>query len=220
MTRDTVIKITTGVYRVTALFPEEEPLRFFLRKKAGEILEKSVLIMVDNPVSLSKEEKKQIVRRLLKDLEIMDSYLLIGAALENIDERNFETLRDYYRRLEDYFKKTISGGSRFGVSQSEKTKKSVKEEIPADAGETSEIRNKSTKLRLQKIVEIVKQKEEVRVGDLKESFPELSKRTIRRYFDYLVKKGIVQRVGEGKETRYRYRTENLSVGQPVDKAKQ
>lgn len=65
-------------------------------------------------------------------------------------------------------------------------------------------RNNIMKLnfRQEKILDILKEKKRVQVGDLKEIFPNLSKRTIRRDLVQLVKLGYVLRTGEVSTTFY------------------
>ncbi|MCX6764870.1 MAG: DeoR family transcriptional regulator [Candidatus Nealsonbacteria bacterium] len=57
--------------------------------------------------------------------------------------------------------------------------------------------------RKDKILEILKQREKAQVGDFKEVFPEVSKRTLRRDFKSLMEEGLVERMGEKSETFYK-----------------
>jgi predicted HTH transcriptional regulator len=56
--------------------------------------------------------------------------------------------------------------------------------------------------RQKKILEILKEKGKIQVGQVKEFFPNVSKRTLRRDFQSLVKKGIIERIGEKNKTFY------------------
>jgi DeoR/GlpR family transcriptional regulator of sugar metabolism len=56
--------------------------------------------------------------------------------------------------------------------------------------------------RQKKILEILKEKGKIQVGQIKEFFPNVSKRTLRRDFQSLVKKGIIERIGEKNKTFY------------------
>ena len=60
--------------------------------------------------------------------------------------------------------------------------------------------------RKEKILEILKEKEKIQVGELKELLPDVSKRTLRRDFDQLLKQGLVERIGERNETFYCLKT--------------
>ncbi len=56
--------------------------------------------------------------------------------------------------------------------------------------------------RQSKILEILKEKEKVKVGEIKNFFPQVSKRTLRRDFEKLVKEGLIERIGEKIHTFY------------------
>ena len=57
--------------------------------------------------------------------------------------------------------------------------------------------------RKDKILEILKQREKVQVGDFKKVFPQVSKRTLRRDFKSLTDEGLIERIGEKSETFYK-----------------
>jgi DeoR/GlpR family transcriptional regulator of sugar metabolism len=54
-------------------------------------------------------------------------------------------------------------------------------------------------------LEILEEKRRVQVGDLKEVFPKVSKRTLRRDFKFLIQQGLVEKVGEKNNTFYQLR---------------
>jgi len=60
--------------------------------------------------------------------------------------------------------------------------------------------------RKEKILEILKEKEKIQVGELKEFLPDVSKRTLRRDFDQLLKLELVERIGERNNTFYCLKT--------------
>ncbi|PIR71981.1 MAG: hypothetical protein COU42_02860 [Candidatus Nealsonbacteria bacterium CG10_big_fil_rev_8_21_14_0_10_36_24] len=64
--------------------------------------------------------------------------------------------------------------------------------------------------RKKKILEILKEKEKIQVWEVKKILPNVSKRTLRRDFEFLLKQGIVERIGERNETFYK-----IKVGQSV-----
>jgi hypothetical protein len=57
--------------------------------------------------------------------------------------------------------------------------------------------------RQKKILEILKEKGKIQVGQVKEFFSNVSKRTLRRDFQSLMKKGIIERIGEKNKTFYK-----------------
>jgi len=77
-------------------------------------------------------------------------------------------------------------------------------------------KDQSSKLneRQAKILEILKEKEKVQVREIKEIFPQVSKRTLRRDFEKLVSQGLVERIGEKINTFYQLRNRtNKNISQ-------
>jgi hypothetical protein len=60
--------------------------------------------------------------------------------------------------------------------------------------------------RHKEILKIIEQGGKKQVGEIRESFPSLSKRTLRRDLEFLLKQGYVDRVGQWNEVSYRVRT--------------
>jgi len=56
--------------------------------------------------------------------------------------------------------------------------------------------------RTERILEIIRSKQKARIAELKRIFPQVSKRTLRRDFEILLSRGLVERIGEGKGTFY------------------
>ncbi|MDD5145705.1 MAG: DeoR family transcriptional regulator [Candidatus Pacebacteria bacterium] len=60
--------------------------------------------------------------------------------------------------------------------------------------------------RKEKILQILKEKGRVQVWEVKKVLPEVSKRTLRRDFDFLLKQGTIERMGERNNTFYQIKT--------------
>jgi hypothetical protein len=56
--------------------------------------------------------------------------------------------------------------------------------------------------RHEKIMSILKEKGRSQVWEMKQVFPQVSKRTLRRDFEFLLKQGVIQRIGERNNTFY------------------
>lgn len=56
--------------------------------------------------------------------------------------------------------------------------------------------------RKEKILEILKEKERIQVWEVNEILSDVSKRTLRRDFEQLLKQGLVERIGERNNTFY------------------
>ncbi len=80
------------------------------------------------------------------------------------------------------------------------------ENIPSEPplpAEVSERNLDGQATRQGKILNILKEKEKVQVWQMKEVFPEITKRTLRRDFERLLKQGLVERIGEKNNTFYK-----------------
>jgi len=56
--------------------------------------------------------------------------------------------------------------------------------------------------RQKKILELLKEKGRAQVWEAKQIFPKISKRTLRRDFEFLLKQGVIERFGEKNNTFY------------------
>jgi len=185
---------------VTGLFPSDEPLRFFLREKADEILSDSILIFLNNPISLSENQKLEIYDRIIKNVEIMQGYMEISEAQNWVNKQNFAILEKEYERTKDivYYLKN-SKDSQINDIKPEKTEK--KTEIQEKKPKNSNFKNERSK----RILDFLKSKEKAQIWEFKQIFPDVTKRTLRRDFEFLLTNGYVDRIGEGKYTYYKLR---------------
>lgn len=190
MDKDYLIKLTLAVYRVTELFPSQEPLKIDIREKANQILADTVLIFSQNPVNLAKEQKNKVFEQILGNIEVLQGYFEVAQAQKWLREPNFLVLKREYDKIKEEIKEE-------GLK---KEKKSFKPRPGENPLPFDNLRNE----RWRKILEVLKQKEKVQVWELKNIFPQVSKRTLRRDFDYLLKKGLVERIGNGKGTFYKF----------------
>jgi Fic family protein len=108
----------------------------------------------------------------IKDWEILDSFFEIAKA------QNWVSPKEIFQIQQDY--------------------KNLFEEIRFETKENRPSINERQK----KILEILKEKRKIQVGQVKEFFPNVSKRTLRRDFQSLMKKGIIERIGEKNNTFY------------------
>ncbi len=195
MEKDYLIKLCLAIYRITDLFPEREPLRISLREKANQILADSILFFNGNPVSLTKEQKKRFSERILGNISILQGYFEIAEKQNWLRRENFSVLEREYNMIEKEIKN--------GFSKKESSDITKKEKSPSQVSQIS--LDELKKGRYKRILEVLKEKEEVQVKDLKEIFSRVSKRTLRRDLNDLLKKGFVKRVGDKNRTVYKLR---------------
>ena len=176
------LKLTQAVYRVTDGFPEGEPLKFKIREIANEILADLVLF---NPTGQEK---------ILKDIEVLDNYFEVARIQNWVNPLNFLVLEQEYSKIKEEINKGLPRTSKPIKPQC------LEVEPPNIDREKRMVRGES---RHQKILGILEEKGRAQVWEIKKIFPETSKRTLRRDFDYLLKQGIIERIGEKNNTSYK-----------------
>jgi len=171
-------------------------------------------------------KQKDLIFEIEKDLEILGSYFEIAKWQNWVSYFDVLEIEEKYDKIKCDFKKEIENLEK--KERKEVSEKDILSEInkiargsASGAGEksqsrdpvfalsvndsTDEIKNKSQSSldqRKEKILEILKKKGRAQVWEVKEILPEVSKRTLRRDFDYLLKKGLVERIGERNNTFY------------------
>jgi DNA-binding transcriptional ArsR family regulator len=181
MEKNFLIQLTNDLYRLTLFFPKKEPLRYKMRELANEIL--ILLLNSSNPL------KKDLLLVISK-LEILDSFFEIARYQNWVRVVDLFNLQKKYQDL------------KIKIENSLLAKSKIKEEniFPKERKEKIET---SAEIRQGKILEVLREKGRVQVWEIKEIFPQVSKRTLRRDFESLLKKGMVERVGERNTTFYR-----------------
>lgn len=221
MDKDYFIQLTCDVYRLTLFFPKKEPLRYKLRDLSNEVLKELCFagFSFDN---LFKEEEPE-PPFVLENLKVIDSFFEVAKTQNWVNSSDILNLQREYNRLDRELEKLIKDSERNerSVSESPVSENPVSqnfEEIPS--GETFEKVEKTSKknsalVRQERILEALEEKEKAQVCEVKKDFPEVTKRTLRRDFEFLVKNGLVKRIGERNNTFYclnRYNPDFSRVG--------
>ena len=89
MSKDSYIRLTFAVYKVTKLFPKEEQLKHDIRNLANEIL---VNLINDNYESCSKS------------IRVLNTLFDLAEKKSLVDPRNFSVLRREYSKIEGFIK--------------------------------------------------------------------------------------------------------------------
>jgi len=186
MDRNYYLQLTQNLYRLTLLFPKKEPLKYKMRELADDILTNS--INNQHPVLIKWDENNP--QRILGDLEILDGFFEVAKSQNWVSVNNILNLQEEYSKLKD-----------------ELGKLSQVRPVEANQGQTLA---SSMNERQEKILAFLKEKGRAQVWQVKELFPEVSKRTLRRDFEFLLKKGKIERIGERNATFYQ-----LKVGQEL-----
>jgi DNA-binding HxlR family transcriptional regulator len=158
-----------------------------MREVADDVLEKFSLVLGG-----TLNRSQDLILGVEKDLEILDSFFEIAKAQNWVSPSEILEIQEEYSRIMEEFKR---------VSWSEKIEPVVPEEVKADMEITSSP-FVTTNERQKKILEILKERGQAQVGEIKEVFPDISKRTIRRDFRQMLKMGLIKRIGEKNKTFY------------------
>ncbi len=184
MYKEYCLKLTLAIYRVTARFPKDEPLKNKIREKANEVL---VGLILANPCPSPLIKKK-----LLKDTEILDNYFQIAQNQNWVDSRNFLFLEKEYDRIKNR------------VEEADQTPQSSLSLAAGRMDKTDRVNRAYALLpRHKRILEILREKGKAQVHDFQKIFPEITKRTLRRDFEFLLHQNIIKRNGEKNNTFYK-----------------
>ena len=193
MNKDYLIKIlqtTNELYRITLLFPKKEPLRYKIRGFANDVLANFVSL----PAEADTPTKVTIIEESEKIIEVIDNFLEVAKAQNWVKDSDILSLQREYSRMKEELTK---------FETEEKTKKLpgiLKDEPPP--APAPKIQEPELIERQEKILDVLKTKGKAQIWEIKDDFPNVTKRTLRRDFNKLVKKGFVERIGEKNTTFY------------------
>ena len=190
MEKEYFIQLTKELYRLTLLFPKKEPLRYKLRELAEEILANLILILKGN-----FHRSSNLVEGIENDLEVLDTYFEIAKDQNWVSPDDILEIQKEYSNIREEIEKV--------KKEEEKNPQPEIKENPEK--EKVAERNDIINERQQKILEILREKGRAQVGQLVSVFPQVSKRTLRRDFRFLLKRGLIERIGEKNYTFYQMR---------------
>ncbi len=208
MTEENIIKLTNALYKVTGLFPKEEPLRFAIRKEGLDVLFFTTLIK-GNSLAINPKEKEYYLDKAISKIDLVSTYFDIAKEQEWVNERNFTILEREYEELRRAFDFELSRVKKPvtiekvvelkkeepQVSEPEKKPEPVKMEIKHINYE--ELSNVQLK-----VLEILQGKGQLKSNQIGQFFPEMNPRTIRRELKGLKELKIISSNGGGKMTVY------------------
>jgi len=202
MDRSFLIQLTNEIYRLTLLFPKKEPLRYKMRELADDIL----FDLISVP---QKTYRGQTPVSLDGKLEVLDGFFEVAKNQNWIKPEDLLNLQKEYSKLKGQLK-----------LKAEPIKSEVKltQVRPLQKSELTEVRpvQNSMNERQEKILAVLKEKEKAQVWQIKQIFPQVSKRTLRRDFENLFKRGIIERIGERNETYYTRARQSRAKGGEED----
>lgn len=218
------IKITNTAYGILDFLPDTDPLKNKAKEKVLAILENLTLISgAEGWISLKKEKASA---QLLDDIEVLINYFKVCKSQGWIDVVNFLIITKEYQTIKNSIK-IPQGIIRQSLELTETVKKSplissTKERLENNQlmaiGESPQKINSvpwqkssvpDTQLspkalaRQGKILKMLSEKEKGQVSDFIKEMPHITKRTVRRDLDDLLRSGKVVRMGEWNQVFYR-----------------
>jgi hypothetical protein len=212
MDREYFIQLTLGLYRVTEMLSDKEPLRYKIRESANKILADMASTGFD--VCLTDQDS------IIKEISILSAYFDIAQDQEWINKKNFLVLKQGYINLKEAIF-TAQAFKKPQIQAPKQTQVIESRSAPEEYNSYAQIQEKP-KVSQQKaspkpvktqengypdrkgeIYDIVSKKGPLRLISMLQYFPNVSKRTIRRDLGYLIKKGAISRYDEGKLTFYK-----------------
>ena len=186
MDRIFLIQLTNKLYQLTLLFPKKEPLRYKMRELADEIL-----------ANFYKDQNPAI----FKILEVLDSFFEVTKNQSWASQNDILSLQEEYSKLREEFK---------DFKQSPQALEKIEVTQPEARFASNFSNSRHGKIldsnppttRQGRILEFLKEKGRAQVWEMKQVFPEVSKRTLRRDCEQMVNQGIIERMGEKNDTFY------------------
>jgi len=233
MNKKNLIQLTNNLYRLTLLFPKKEPLRFKIRELANEILRDLILVLRANP-----GRPKILILETEKDLDVLDSFFEVAKNQNWVSSLNLLEIQKEYSKIKEEFARLsfakqnldeIKKINNLGLPKDSprtvlvgiRQQKILDSNPPLPPTNLSggqathtpppaERVGKERNPRQKKILEFLREKGRAQVWELKKIFLEVSKRTLRRDFEQLLRQGLIERRGEKNNTFYQ-----LKVGQKL-----
>lgn len=195
------IKIANATYKVLDFFPDSDPLKNKAKEKVLSFLEYASLVFgSEGWVSLQKEKA---ALQLLDSIEILKTYLSLGKQQGWIDTVNFLILIKEYDSIKSKINRPKQLFRRHVEIIPEKTNNAMELKNETIQLKKEPISEDSISERQEKILEILTQKQKAQVSDIIKEIPDVTKRTLRRDLDDLLKKSKIIRSGEWSQVFYR-----------------
>jgi len=204
-------KLASAMYMITNLFSENEPLKWTLRRKSGDLV--SFIINYKDVSESNEIDLLNIVK--VKVLELV-SFLEIALHGGLISTMNFSILKQEFSNLldvlnnkinvsKDIFNKPISksffeveeGFNRLN-NEDLRIKKTVFDSIKDKNNKDSFIKSNRQNL----IIGLLKKKKELSIKDISQVIKNCSEKTIQRELNLFITKGVIKRTGVRRWSKY------------------
>jgi DNA-binding HxlR family transcriptional regulator len=178
------INLTSVTYGLLEFFPEEEPLTNRAKDKALAISEGLVLF-----------QENQASNKILEDIDTFLNYMEIAKSLGWMSNINFLIISKEYGKIRNQISQLVVKPP---VERKKENTSIVAVQSPKDTSAPKLLVSDRQK----KILNILKEKGKAQVSDFKTVLTDVTKRTIRRDLDELLKNNQIIRVGEWNQVFY------------------
>jgi hypothetical protein len=217
MTKDDIFKLTLALYRVTALLPKKEPLKFVLRNRALKIF-LSLSLSEQSSSLLSQTEKVNALKNDLIHLDNLKSLFQLAEGQGWVDNRNFTILEREYQKLEGGLRRhfmeltavrQIAGPENQNENKPDQlnnifTGKKDKEEEREDKEIKASFFEDPEEMPVleKKILKTLKEKGKMKRIEIEDLFPDQGTRSLQRKLNGLKSKNLLEVAREGRDTFY------------------
>lgn len=217
MNNEDFLKLTDTIYNVTE-FILDESLKNKTRETALEILSNLNLFFSKNPKA-TPQEKNKLSIQIEKDIEVLGNCLELAHSREYLHP--FLIIKDEYDKIRQVMKEYEKSEEEPVIEEETVSEEPVSEEQPTILTPAVERvlgtlgvggANQSVSERQKKILEILEKEEKAQVCNFIEFFPNMSKRTLRRDLDNLLKKELIIRAGEWNQIFYKLKGDRTGDG--------
>ena len=195
--KENLIELTQNLYRLTLLFPKKEPLRYKIRELANNILAN----FITNRGLSSVKFTEDFPLSILEELEVLDSFFEVAKNQNWVSPQEILKIQEEYSKLKGVLEKT----KKEAIARPMSGVKPHQSEAGAIFRYQKIMDSNPSTTRRGKILEYLKENGRAQVWQIKKIFPEVTKRTLRRDFEFLLKQGKIERIGERNETFYQVR---------------
>lgn len=195
--REDLPKIANATYKLLDFFPSNDSLTHKAREKVFAILDSWGIISIAYGSSIQKEKA---TLQILIDIGVLETYLQMADYRGWLNHISFLILKKEYGKI----KNEIILSSKVAGHHIIKSGKEVDDNILQKPMRENEVEISAKALgRQEKILQILSSKGRAQVADIVKEIPNITKRTVRRDLDYLLKKGEIIRMGEWNQVFYK-----------------
>lgn len=215
MDKDYFTNLTIDIYKLTLLFPKKEPLRYKIRELADNILENLIMILDGD-----EERFEEYIYQINRNIRPLDSFCEVAKKQNWVEESEITDIQEQYEAIKleiekfkaenplEVAKNTNFSEESEGIQKDRGIIRRGAEKRTIDSNEEKLNNYLSPSLvylnsRQKKIVELLGKKDKMQVNEVQFAFPKITKRTLRRDFNYLSEKGFVEKMGKANMTFYK-----------------